>query len=431
MGSERMSAPAAAGVTWFRREIGRTGLLVAGTGLASALSVLYVVLAGRALGPERAADFYAGLFLVFVAMTLSSPLMSALAHFAALSAVRGERRRIAVLRRSALRALGVAGAVAALLLVLAWRPLLALGRFEAPAALATACLAAWLAALVSVDRAILRGLQRFGGYCAHLALESVLRLGIGLLLLVGAPGAAAALAPYALGAVASLALGRAMLGEDAAPPVDGTEARRSKTGRSELGRFALPMLALALADAGYQNFDVLLAKTAFDPAAAGAYGAAAALARAFGALVTPFVIFALPALTAEHAGGRPTHALMGRTLGSVLALAAVPLAIVALRPDEVVRHVLGQAFAPAAPLLLPLSVSTLIGFLSILLLQEFAALRRFGIAAFYLAGFGVEIACLVRWHATPMQVALVALATKAVVWVALLVAWGARRRRSP
>jgi len=106
---------------------------------------------------------------------------------------------------------------------------------------------------VSVDRAILRGLQRFGGYCAHLALESVLRLGIGLLLLVGAPGAAAALAPYALGAVASLALGRAMLGEDAAPPVDVTEARRSEAGRSELGRFALPMLALALADAGYQS----------------------------------------------------------------------------------------------------------------------------------------------------------------------------------
>jgi O-antigen/teichoic acid export membrane protein len=191
------------------------------------------------------------------------------------------------------------------------------------------------------------------------------------------------------------------------------------------------MLAFALADAGYQNFDVLLAKTAFDPAAAGVYGAAAALARAFGVLVTPFVIFALPALTAEHAGGRPTRALMGRTLGRVLALAAVPLAIVALRPDEVVRLAFGPAFAPAAPLLLPLSVSTLIGFLSILLLQEFAALRRFGIAAFYLAGFGVEVVCLVRWHATPMQVALVALAAKAAVWAALLVAWGARRRRSP
>ena len=40
-----MSAPAAAGATWFRRELGRTGLLVAGSGLASALSVLYVVLA--------------------------------------------------------------------------------------------------------------------------------------------------------------------------------------------------------------------------------------------------------------------------------------------------------------------------------------------------------------------------------------------------
>jgi O-antigen/teichoic acid export membrane protein len=426
-----MSAPAAAGAAGLRRELGRTGLLVAGTGLASLLGVLYVVLAGRALGPARAADFYAGLFLVFVALTLSSPLMNALTHFAAVSAARGERRRISGLRRSALRALGVAGAIAALLLLLGWRPLVALGRFEAPAALATAALAAWLAALASVDRAILRGLQRFGGYCAHLVLESGVRLGIGLLLLAGAPGAAAALAPYALAALASVALGRALLAGDAAAPAGAAQAGGGEAERGELGRFVLPMLALALADAGYQNFHVLFAKSAFEPASAGAYGAAAALARAFGALVTPFVIFALPALTAEHAGGRPTRALLGRTLGRVLALAAAPLAIVALRPHEVVRLVFGPDFAAAAPLLLPLSLATLVGFLSILVLQEFAALRRFGIAAFYLAGFGVEVACLVRWHATPMQVAGVALAAQGVVWVALLAAWLARRRGSP
>jgi O-antigen/teichoic acid export membrane protein len=419
-----MTWGAAARPAWLRGELGRTAVLVGGTGVASALSLLYLVLASRALGPQRAADFYAGLFLVFVALTLASPLTNALTQLSAGAHGRGERGRIAALRRVALRRLVAAGAAVVVLLAFAWRPLVALGRFEAPATLAVACAAAWLAALVGVDRAILRGQQRFAGYCAHLVFEAALRLAIGWLVLAFAAGAAAALVPIALAALAGTGLGSALVRGSASP---GAPARPED--RVQFERLALSMLALSVADAGYQNADVFVAKALFDPAAAAAYGAAAALARGFGVLITPLVIFALPVLTAEHVRGRRTGEVMGRAIGTGIALCALPLAAIALHPEAIASHVLGSAFAAAAPLLLALSLSTLFGFFSILLLQDFLVMRRRGVLALYCAGFAGELAALAGWHSSPQQVAQVALSAKGLVFAALVVAWASRQRK--
>jgi O-antigen/teichoic acid export membrane protein len=198
--------------------------------------------------------------------------------------------------------------------------------------------------------------------------------------------------------------------------------------RAQFERLALSMLALSVADAGYQNIDVFVAKAAFDPAAAAAYGAAAALARGFGALITPLVVFALPVLAAEHVRGRLTTEVMGRAVATGIALCALPLAAVALQPDAIARHVLGSGFAAAAPLLLPLSLGTLFGFFSILLLQGFLVVGRRGIVALYCVGFAGELAALAGWHSSPQGVARIALCAKGLVFAALLLAWGSRHR---
>ena len=61
------------------------------------------------------------------------------------------------------------------------------------------------------------------------------------------------------------------------------------------------MVAAAL----YQNIDMMAVKRWFPPVTAGEYGAAAALAKMFGAVFTPLYVLTGPVLTQHHERGEP------------------------------------------------------------------------------------------------------------------------------
>ena len=58
--------------------------LLLGTGLTALLSVIYVIIVGRMLGPEEAADFFAAISFCLLFISISAPINDTVTRFTSL-----------------------------------------------------------------------------------------------------------------------------------------------------------------------------------------------------------------------------------------------------------------------------------------------------------------------------------------------------------
>jgi O-antigen/teichoic acid export membrane protein len=413
-------APASEMGRSMRRELVHSAILGAGTVVTALFTLFYMAWAGRRLGPSEASDFYAAIFLVFLLLAATNPVSAIVARFAATDAAAGDHARVEALRRWMTRRLGAAIAVV-FLLVLPFGGWLAraLGFASVgPFALAGAVTA--LFALLQVGRGVLRGLERYDSYGLNRALEAGLRAvgGVAVLSFAVAAGtpqtASLALWPYVGAAFIALLLTERELRTNAPAPAGRVDAR------AVLG-FSAIMMVLALADAGFENLDVLFVKATFGADASGVYGATATLTRVFGVLVTPFVVM-IPTLSAVDPG-RTGRAAVLRVCGYFLALATPALALVALFPDTLVHLVYGAAFAHAAPLVAPHAAGLVCGYVAMILAQALASAGRFRFVPLYVAAVVVEVAALARFGSDLEHVVWTVLWVKVVLVTALAVIW--------
>jgi O-antigen/teichoic acid export membrane protein len=194
---------------------------------------------------------------------------------------------------------------------------------------------------------------------------------------------------------------------------------RVRVDGSEVRKVVLPITLLMFAVAAFQNSDMLVVKRFFTPATSGVYGAATALARAVGILFVPLYVIVSPILSGLHESGKPVfRATLGFT-GVFLALVAIPLITIAGWSEPIVTLLYGRAFGAAAPLLLPLAGIAVIMYASLMLSQ---ALITIGDHSFLIA-YGVlavvQVAALVRFHATFRDVFLTLYAVESTVLVAV------------
>jgi O-antigen/teichoic acid export membrane protein len=408
-----------------KRQLRQSAVLVVATGTTAALTFGLMMIAGKTLGPAESSDLFAGIFLLFAVHTVFSPVSTAVA------------RRVAVLDVAA--DAGAGRAVTDRVASLTGRVLLAFGAVVAVTlpwqsqsmgidigVLAAAWLAALLIALASVLRGAMRGRQAFGPLAGNMVTEAALRVGLAVAVLLVTGRADIAMAAYVVGIVAVwphlLGWQRRVMGPGAETPVDD---------RSWLP-FVGPLLLLAVADAGFQNYDVLFVKGRLSAADAGAYGAAATLSRALGVLVTPFVIQVVPLLAASHAkegaassdGARPaTTGLLARLVTSYVLLSAGALLILANLGPELLSTLFGSGFDAASGVLVPHAIGALAGYLAMVLAQGLAAIGRLRIAGLYLLGFGVEIVVLPFVGDSMEGVAIALLVVKCGALAVTAVAW--------
>lgn len=409
-----------------RLERRQTLLLLLGTGASALLGMTYMALAGRSLGPAGAADFYAALFFSFLLIGLFSPVSAAVGHFSATYQARGEHHQIRALASWSARWLL---SVAAVLAVPAWlsgQQVARLLQLNSAKTLLGAYLIAGMFVWLTLERSYLRGSQRFGAYAASLAGEALLRLLLGLAFLELASDAAGALWPYL--ASSGLAIAALHLPGRGGSVSQATALPKGQA--RELLRFAAPMSLVSVADAAYQNLDVLFVKAQFHAHDAGLYGAMATLTRSLGVLAAPFIVMLLPVLSDRRARGLPVSGPLLRACARFAAISSVPLFVLAQWPEPLLGACFGEEFIGAAPLLLPHGASVLVGYLSMLIAQAFAATRRFAFLGLYAGGLALELGSLAIWHSSPLEVARVALLTKSGLLVSLSLAWVLLPRRS-
>jgi len=389
----------------------RTLETVAAAGVSAALAMAYLVIAGRTLGPAAYADFAGALSFVYFFAVALTPLTPALARVVAALEHHNDIEAIAAMRRHVLRraiialaAFVAAGAIAAFAL----GPLLHF-RSPAPLFLAFAVTAAFV--ILSIDRGFLQGLFRFRAYNSSTVVDTGVRLGLAAVLLAGSGRSAAlGMAAYLAGLIVAELIAVLSLRDVRGP-------RNAPADWTALRRLAVPMFALMIAVAVLQNADMIAVKRWFSPEVSGLYGAASALARTFGVVFVPLYVLSGPTLTQRHEAGEPIAPAAIRLTLLYAVLCAVPLAVLAIRPDPVVRALYGDAFSGASWLIAPLGGVAVIMYCGLLLVQVPITLHRFEFLKAYAAGAVAQIAALALFHQTLVAILWALYAVQAVLFV--------------
>lgn len=408
-----------------RNEIRQTLVLIVGAAVTAALSLMYQVVAGRALGPAQYADFAAALSLIYLGLATAGPINATLARFSAEYAAAGELGKIRGLAGFATRRLAIYGLIVGAIALIVLRPLARTLHFSSSAVLLLAIVVLYLTLLVSVERGVLRGTLEFAKYNRSVVTEAVLRLLLGVPLLYAFGNAGAAVGGYAVALLTLLPLAtrqaKATWKNEAAEPVPAAEVLK----------FGSPMFVFTIASAAFVNLDMLLVKSFFSGIDAGLYGGAITLARSIAFIYGPFGILLLPAFVSQGASGPPPFRMVLRVVGYFLAAAALPLAAFALWPEEILTLAFGEAFGAGTPLLLPLAGAAALAGLSALIGNALAGLGEFRFLGVYLGGLLLLVSGLLVWHDSLDVVAMIVLVAQSITAAAMLLlllsAWRASR----
>lgn len=414
-----MSAPDGSDRAALRRELSQVAVLGASSAATGLLMLVYMTYVARRLGPTAASDFLVALFVVFLFSTMLAPIQGTVVRFGAQYAARGEQARVFALHRWLARRWLVAGGVSLLVALAASQPIARAAGFAGKGPLALTCVAVFMGVLVGLARGVLRSLERFQGFAINTVAEAALRLGGVFVVLPLVATATGALLPLLGGLAAALGLAHLQLvprrreapGKDAAFDPGGIVA------------FTAALFVLALIDGALHNIDILWVKLRWGAHDSGIYGAAAAVTRLFGVIATPLTVLALPTLTIQHEKRQAPGRALARICGYLVVVSAAPLAVLAIWPEAVTDLLFGRDFRAAAPLLFAHGASVVVGYLSVLIGQAFAAIGRFRFLWLAGAGLALEITLLAAWSSSLGQVALAVLAAKLVILAAMATAW--------
>lgn len=320
---------------------------VLGTVVAALLAMAYVSLGARWLGPEGYAVVGANIAAANLFFLTLHPLEAGLTL--AVARFRGDPALYSYSVRLLRGLLVVSLGLLALWLVAA--PLLArwlsLGSAEASRWLGLFC----CAALVTCGpRAVLRGREQFGWLAGNFVIESALRFGLGLMLLVLAGSPEAMLAGYGLGTALAVlpAAWRMLRGYPSTAPVPFARDELWLSLRS----LSAPLIGLNLYTAVASNVDVLVANHYLDARQAGLYAGASSLSRMVPIAASPLLLVLFSRLASQSAAQQDTS----RTLRVGALWVLVPLAgsllVPALGGELLLRSLLGSAYREAQLVLL-------------------------------------------------------------------------------
>jgi O-antigen/teichoic acid export membrane protein len=209
-------------------------------------------------------------------------------------------------------------------------------------------------------------------------------------------GATGAVASQPASAVATLALGIALLGsllrerEGMASPVGWFQTA---------GHVSLALVSFAI----LVSVDVVIAKNRFGPAEAGAYSGIATLGRTGLWLSTPVAAILLPKVTERYARGEPTTPLLRTGLWATAVPCGGLLCAFLLLATPVVRVSIGPEYAASAKLLGAYSVATVMFAIAQVWAYYFLAVQEVRYSYILLGAAALLLSLLLTVATTPAQ----------------------------
>jgi glycosyltransferase involved in cell wall biosynthesis/O-antigen/teichoic acid export membrane protein len=354
-----------------RSDTGRAAGLAAAVMAANFIALAYTIVFARVLHSDGYGSLAALVSTFLILSVPGSALQMTVAREVSRGVAAGEERPAAGVW-GWLRTLGLVTVVATVVAVLC-RSLIAhaVGVADLPWGAAAAVPAGCLWLILSVQRGALQGLQRYKLVGFSLIGEAGMRLLCGLVLVALGAGVTGAFLGTALSIGAVAAVLTVPLLRAAGPHSD----HRERPLRELIGRAWAPVAALALI-AVLQNIDVIVVKHIANEDDAGAYAAAAVIAKGVIWVAVGLGLYLLPEAARRTRMGTDARPVLIRTLALVafVSVPAVLLYVVAAEP--VLVAVFGPAYASGAGALPVLAIAMTLLACAYLSVQYLLALER-------------------------------------------------------
>jgi O-antigen/teichoic acid export membrane protein len=400
-----------------------------GTVVAALISVTYVSLGARWLGPSAYSVVGAAVSVANLFFLALNPLEAGITLRVAQLTGRRAHAELCLYAARVTRGLALlGGAVSAC--GIAFTLLTARAEDSASTA-ATLWLAVFCcAALVACGpRAVMRGREMFIALAANVVCESAVRLSLGLALLwtLGLPSAM--IAGYALGTLGAIVYGclrmRGGLPEPAAAEAAGLLADVALPLRS----FSAPLLGLNLYTVLVSNADVLAASRFLEPHDAGLYAGAASLARVVPMAANPLLLVLFSRLATQSAAHQDTRGTIRRGAFWIIAPLGLSLLVPAFGGELLLRLVLGGEYSAAHELLFYQWATACTLTIQVFFAESLLATARIRAAWLFALPSSALVLALLSWHETALVIARTTLiACGCAGTVACLGMWRARDR---
>ena len=384
-------------------------ILLSGSGLATAINLIYNIAVARFLGPSafgHATAVYTLLILIS-AITLSFQIVC-VKLVAQQASPEGKSAAYRGFHRSA----WACGIIVALVLLLFQKALADYLHLPSPILVVLLAIGAAFYVPLGCRRGYIQGAYGFQRLAINLVLEGLVRLGLSLLFITlgfAVPGVIAANA--AAIAVAYVA---------AAPKL--TAPVPSELHLPDAFREALQAIVFFAGQVLINNCDIVLVKHFFPPNVAGLYAAVALVGRVIFAFSSAVVNSMFPLVAGTGNRERKDHRILATSLLLVLAIGSALALGLRLAPAGVWTAFLGPQFEIAGkhglPFLLALyAITTVIYSLSVVIIAYEMSYKIANTSWVQLAFSGIVVVGICRFHSSLQQVIWVQLALMVVLLV--------------
>jgi glycosyltransferase involved in cell wall biosynthesis/O-antigen/teichoic acid export membrane protein len=354
-----------------RSDTGRAAGLAAAVMAANLIALIFTIVFARVLHSSGYGSLAALVSTFLILSVPGSALQMTVAREVSRGVAEGERHPAAGVW-GWLTTLGLVTLGATAVSILARDPIAkAIGVGDLPWAAAAAVPAGCLWLILSVQRGALQGLQRYRLVGASLIVEAAARLLAGLALVGAGMGVTGAFLGTAI-SVGTVALALSIPLLRAAGP---HSQHHERPLRDLIGRAWAPVAALSLI-AVLQNVDVIVVKHVASETAAGAYAAAAVIAKGVIWVAVGLGLYLLPEAARRTRMGVDARPVLVRTLALVgmVAIPAFLLYVVAARPLLVT--IFGSSYGRASGALPWLAIAMSLLACAYLSVQYLLALER-------------------------------------------------------
>ena len=379
-----------------------TAIIAMALGLWGIGAYAFYLLAGRLLGPEDY-GLAAALQAVIVAIALPAIALQwgvAKAIAGSGSGIRAGADARAVYRHALVRYTALTAGLA----VVATAITITIGLYRSGTPVGPLVATYWAAVPIIplvLGMGALQGEHRYWGFAGSYGLTGILRapllLGLLALPLVGSVEATSIATgiPYLLGAIIAIWLTREMLAGARKPSSEVWGAFSHSVTGAITGLTGIAILT---------NADVVAAKLGFGGDEAGYFGATAIIAKALLIVPQALTVVLLPRVAEREKAGHPTGSLLAGGVAVMTAAGLLAMALGAVLAPAIVSITFGQAYEPAADLVVPfLGATTLLGALLILVNHHVGRSdRRFAWVVGVLAV--LQIGLLIPFSGTPQQI---------------------------
>ncbi len=381
----------------------QTGFLLIATTTGYAFGYLYLVLMGRALGPEVFGILGSLVGIFYIACLVGQALREATARsLAEIKAKAGEAAAVGTFLKLGAK-LGLLCPLPALVFILASQQIASFFHLNSVTPILLLGFSLSTALILEVISGYLQGLQRFRmlGIVSYLVSQG-LKLSFGVAFVWagwGLQGAVAALlASTAIALMAGLVLTRKQLAGG---------IHRQAQHDPRLGPILIPTLILAIFMAMPTSVDVMLVTHFFDATDAGLYNSVATLGKVaiFLPMAVSFVL--LPKATENHTLGLGSRRILLQSLLYAFVLSGGVALLYWLLPDTIIRLFFGPDYVEAGNLVGWYGMAMLLFSLNFVLIHYSLAIRSIGLML--LADFVTmaEVAAIALMHQSLSQIVLI------------------------